>query len=132
MARPIPVPSAESRPFWSAASAGELHLPRCRNCGNLHYPPPARCPECLTEALHWEQLSGRGRLWSWTEIFVEAIPGFEPPILVTQVELAEQQGLVLTAGGDSREIPALTLGSEVQLCFTEPVDGFRFPLARPA
>jgi len=95
--RPLPVPSAETRPFWTAASKRELCLPRCRSCQNLSYPPPPRCPVCLRDDFAWESLSGQGRLKSWTTIHIDVLPGVEPPFIIGEVELVEQPGLIMVA-----------------------------------
>jgi uncharacterized protein len=94
--RPLPVPTAETRPFWTAASKHALCLPRCRTCGALHYPPPPRCPNCLVVNFVWEKLSGFGRLKSWTTIHADLLPGVAPPFVIGEVELVEQSGLIMT------------------------------------
>ncbi len=95
--RPAPVPTAETRAFWTGAAENELWLPRCRSCHVLSYPPPPRCPRCLLDDFAWEKLSGTGRLKSWTTIHIDVLPGVEAPFTIGEVELTEQPGLVMVA-----------------------------------
>ena len=127
----LPVPDGRSRPFWEAAAAGELRLPCCCRCGILHFPPPARCPACLGAEFVWTRLSGRGGLRSWTELFVEAIPGAAPPTIVVEVELAEQAGLVVVASGGDPRLRELELDSQVQVIFRETDERVFLPFVVP-
>jgi len=95
--RPLPVPTAETRAFWTGAAENELWLPRCRSCHALSYPPPPRCPRCLLDDFAWEKLSGTGRLKSWTTIHIDVLPGVAPPFTIGEVELTEQPDLIIVA-----------------------------------
>lgn len=130
MGRAVPIPSVETRPFWEAGTCGEFHLPRCRHCDTLLYPPPPRCPHCLGPNLRWERLSGKGALWSWTEIFINAIPGMAPPIAICEVALAEQPDLLVIASCDASDVGALRIGLDVQIYFADEGDGVRVPCLR--
>jgi uncharacterized protein len=115
--RPIPVPTAETRPFWTAAAGNELWLPRCRSCHVLSYPPPPRCPRCLVDDFTWEKLSGTGRLKSWTTIHIDVLPGVEPPFTIGEVELAEQADLFMVAHIVGTPAEMLKTDAVVELSF---------------
>ena len=37
--KPLPIPSAESAPYWEYCKKGELRIQRCASCGAfVHYP----------------------------------------------------------------------------------------------
>ena len=42
-ARPLPVPSLESAPYWEAMNQGRLVLQRCAACGSLRHYPRSVC-----------------------------------------------------------------------------------------
>jgi uncharacterized protein len=66
---PLPdVGLAELAPFWSAAAAGEFHLPFCDGCGGCRWYPASSCDACGAEPLTWKQLSGRGAVYSFTTV----------------------------------------------------------------
>ena len=57
-ARPTPIDV--TRPFWDGLAAGEVRLQRCRACDSWVFYPRPRCSPCLSDALDWHTVSGRG------------------------------------------------------------------------
>lgn len=61
--------------MFSAVSFNEylkehkLMASRCVQCGSLHVPPRAICPQCHGSAMEWVPVSGRGRLVAFTVIY---------------------------------------------------------------
>ena len=43
---------------------------RCHNCATLYLPPRPLCPNCYSEQLAWELLSGKGVLAAFTAIHI--------------------------------------------------------------
>ncbi|MEZ5650694.1 MAG: OB-fold domain-containing protein [Burkholderiaceae bacterium] len=131
-AGPLPVADANSRPFWSAAARGILSLPRCACSSRLLFPPPARCPRCLGTELEWVTLSGRGRLWAWTEVALpwSAGPGSTP--VIAQVALDEQPALRLLAADPDGLVHRLALGDPVRLAFRQCADAVGLAVLAPA
>ncbi len=62
--KPLPNITAMNRPFWEAAQRGELSMQRCNDCNHYRYPISEFCPRCLSEAVTWTKLSGRGEVFS--------------------------------------------------------------------
>jgi uncharacterized protein len=63
---------------------------RCRACGRHHFPRHDTCPYCTSDDVAPVELSGTGRLWSWTAV-TTAPPGYrgEVPYGFGVVELPE-------------------------------------------
>ena len=93
--------------FWTAAAAGELQLPWCALCEAAVWYPEPKCPDCQGR-LHWQRLSGRATLLSWTVVRKPINTDFEVPYipalvvpeeapharLVTQLIDCEPQALI--------------------------------------
>ena len=62
--KPLPPITPQSRPFWEAARERRLLLPRCDHCGTFHTYFEPWCSHCGLEGVHWEELSGRGHIWT--------------------------------------------------------------------
>ena len=95
MALIVPETDSEWHGYFEAARAHRLVVRRCGDCGLLRYPPGAGCPWCASLAWTWQEVSGRGTIYSY-EIVVQAIqPGFREwtPYPVVIVELDEQRGV---------------------------------------
>lgn len=88
--RPLPVPDAETAPFWAGTAAGKLLFQRCGGCGLHRFYPRIVCPSCMSDAVEWVEASGRGRVYSYTVVH-RAAPAFrdEVPYVVAIVELEE-------------------------------------------
>ena len=61
----LPVIDDLNRPFWDGCRTGVLRLQRCARCSRLRYPVAAVCPRCLSTEAAWEQVSGRGEVFSF-------------------------------------------------------------------
>jgi len=91
--KPTNLESPGAVPFWEGLQAGKFLAPRCGQCGELFFPPRSHCPECLGDSLSWEELSGKGFLYSWTELFF-AQPEFDTPFFLGLIDLAEGIGRI--------------------------------------
>jgi uncharacterized OB-fold protein len=88
-ARPRPVPDALTRPYWDAAKAHRLELPRCEACGRWHFYPRSLCPHCGSATIGWAAVSGRGTVYSATEVQRAPSPAFAVPYVVALIALDE-------------------------------------------
>lgn len=89
--KPLPEPSPVSAPYWEGLKSGELRLLRCDECGRYVFYPRTICPNCLSDRLHWETVSGRGKVYSYTIVRRAMNPAFakDVPYVFAIVELAE-------------------------------------------
>ena len=101
--KPQPKPSPESAPFWEAAKARRLLLPRCKACGKFWFPPSRRCVHCLSADVDWHEASGEGRIYSFVVYHRLYHPAFEKdlPYVVAVVALAEGPRLIANIVGAS-------------------------------
>ena len=91
-AKPLPQPSAESRPFWEACRRHELRLQRCLACRQYWFPPSAVCPECLSDEFEWALTSGRGEVFSFVVMHRVYHKGFANDVPYTVALIALEEG----------------------------------------
>jgi hypothetical protein len=94
MALIVPDNDSEWREYFAFARQHRFVMRRCAACGLLRYPPTHACPWCTELAWTWQEVSGRGTIYSY-EIVAHAIqPGFKDatPYPIVLVELDEQRG----------------------------------------
>ncbi|WP_067670878.1 Zn-ribbon domain-containing OB-fold protein [Nocardia miyunensis] len=122
---PAPAITEETRPYWEAAAAGQLTLPRCGSCSTVIWYPRGFCPECQATDVEWFEASGRGVVYSYTisrrgrahnPAFAEA-----PEVVLAYVELAEGPR-VMTNVVDCAEAD-LRCGLPVHVVFHPTDDG---------
>jgi uncharacterized OB-fold protein len=97
--RPLPVPDEQSAPYWEAAARHRLAVARCSRCGTFAHPPDVVCQACGSSdpEFRFREVSGQGRIRSWTVMHQSFLPGFaaDVPYVLVDVELAEQADLRL-------------------------------------
>jgi uncharacterized OB-fold protein len=128
--KPLPRIGPDSLPFWTAARAGELHLPVCTACGRAHLPAGPICPFCLFDTIAWRRASGRGVISTYTIVHKAWFPAFaaDIPYNVIQVELEE--GPRLTA--NLVQCPdGPRIGMPVQIVFDPVSPEVSLPRFRP-
>jgi uncharacterized OB-fold protein len=91
LTKPVPRPTPESQLFWDSAQQRKLALQHCRSCDQFWFPPSARCRHCLSTDFAWQEVSGKGRIYSFVVYHRLYHPAFEQdlPYVVALVELRE-------------------------------------------
>lgn len=129
--KPLPKPSPESLPFWEGCGEGRLLAQRCKGCGRLRFPPKVVCPHCLAREAAWEQLSGRGSVFSYTVFRRLYHPGFagEMPYAVALVELDEGPRILSNIVNTDPEV--VHCGMRVRVRFERATDEITLPKFEP-
>ncbi|MBI2227908.1 MAG: OB-fold domain-containing protein [Deltaproteobacteria bacterium] len=92
--KPLPEITPINQPFWDGAKAGKLMMQKCKDCGTWVFCPRPVCGDCASDKLEWAQLSGRGKIFSFTvirEVVGQALRGFAPdiPYVTAWIDLDE-------------------------------------------
>jgi uncharacterized OB-fold protein len=130
---PQPLPDVDSKGFWEATAEGRLALCRCRECGLWLQPPLERC-RCCAGATAFEEVAGRGTIYSFIVQRQSSVVGYqdEIPYVVALVELDEQVGLRLPSRIVGVEPEAVAIGMRVQAELVDlPGGDYRVPVFRP-
>ena len=127
---PVPLPDADTQPFWQGCERGELLIQRCANCKKWLWQPRPICSACQTPGPVWTRVSGDGFVASWTVLRPPSLPAFAEklPYVVLLVELDEGVRLlgflVDDAGGwlqTDGEAEGIRMGTRVSLRFCDQV-----------
>jgi uncharacterized OB-fold protein len=129
LSRAVPAITDLTRPFWDAAREGRLAIQRCVDCRYYNHPPKAACDNCLSTDLAFEDVSGRGAIWSWTVMHQGSVAGFEEsvPYLTALVELDEQPMLLLVTNLPGAMPGDFKIGDRVHVTFEDIGDGTMLP-----
>jgi len=137
----VPENESEFLGYFAAARQHKFVMKKCTACHLLRYPPGSGCPWCMSLEWTWQEVSGKGTIYSY-EIIVHSIqPGFRDftPYPVVVVELDEQRG-VPTAHEGIRVIANLVdanfqpeaeanvaIGKRVEVVFQDLSEDFSLP-----
>ena len=118
---PAPYPDGLAREYWDATRRHELVVQRCNACRNWQWGPEFICHNCHSDELSYEQVSGRGRIFSWERSWYPVHPALQSgvPYIVVLVEL-EDAGRVRMVGnllGDPRQ--DVVMDAEVEAVFED-------------
>lgn len=54
--------------FVDYLAQGKVMGTRCTKCGTIHFPPVADCAECLSSDVEWFEVTGAGKLVSFSKL----------------------------------------------------------------
>ncbi|RYG82772.1 MAG: hypothetical protein EON59_14050 [Alphaproteobacteria bacterium] len=130
---PLPVADELTAPFWDGIRNGKLRVQRCVACERFQFPPRASCEHCASTVLSFEDMSGRGKIFSFSETVAGARhPYFQSisPYLVGMVQLEEQDDLIFASNFPDADYADLFIGAPVEVEFQEVADGAVIPQFR--
>jgi acetyl-CoA acetyltransferase/uncharacterized OB-fold protein len=129
--RPLPALEMRTETFWRACRAGRLEFVHCVDCDYLIHPARPICPLCRGRHLDLRQVSGRGRVHSFTVNHKAWYPGQDVPYAIVLIELDEQRDLRLMSNLVNCAIADIRIGMPVQVVFEILNDDIALPLFEP-
>jgi uncharacterized OB-fold protein len=102
--------------FYKFLAEGKLMAAKCQKCGKIHLPPRPMCDNCYGQDFVWMEVSGKGKLLTYTTIHV-APQQFQSlvPYTVGIVEL--ENGLKLPGMISGIPQDAVKIGMELKVEF---------------
>jgi uncharacterized OB-fold protein len=88
----LSAPTVETATFWDGCRRGELLLNHCDACSRFSYFPRLHCPRCGSRSVQARPSSGKGIIYSWTNVrFSPFGDQWESslPYCVAQIDLVE-------------------------------------------
>ena len=128
--RSLPEPTPETEHFWEGTRAGELRLQRCRDCGEIYFPPRPFCPACASRNVEVFAASGRGSLLSYV-INHRPHPSFDGRYAIALVQLDEGPTLMSNIVDCPQTPEALVLDMPLEVVFEAQNEAITLPLFRP-
>jgi hypothetical protein len=127
-------PDVWTAPFWEAAAAHDLVLPRCTACATFRFPPSPFCPVCRAQEVEWVEHDGRGEVYAFTVIRHAVIPQVAEvlPLVAAVVELPGTNGCRLVGNVVGCEPEGVRTGLVVSVDWYDVREGESIPVFRPA
>ena len=89
---------------------------KCKKCGKIHLPPRLLCDKCFNDQFTWQQISGEGKLLTYTIIHIAPLQfQSQAPYAVGIIQLEE--GLRLPGMIDGIAHEQLKIGMELKIVF---------------
>jgi uncharacterized OB-fold protein len=115
-------------PFWEAAEAQRLVVARCAACGRMRMPPTPFCPQCRSQVLEWQLLSGRGKVFTYTIVWRAILPEMQDsiPYAPAVIDLEGAPGCRLVSNVVDVPVNRIVVGMPVQVVWDQ-VNGVTVP-----
>lgn len=117
----MPLPPL-AKPHWEGAAESELRVLCCRSCGQHWFPPSLRCPRCLSDAIEWQPVSGRGEVLGWCVFHRAYFADLDLPLPFTVIHVRLEEGPQLFSNPEDPQA-SLPVGQRVEAVFVPRGDG---------
>jgi hypothetical protein len=130
---PAPAASRETLPWWQAAAAHRLVVQRCADCGHARHPPGPLCSRCRSTRDTWQEVSGRGTVYTYTVVQRAFVPSLADrlPYVVIVVALDDAGGVRLVSNLVDADPAAVCVGMAVEVVWEDVAPGLALPRFRP-
>lgn len=130
---PTPASDRDTLPWWEAAAAHRLVVQRCTGCGRTRHPPGPTCPACHAFDHEWQELSGRGTVYTYTLVHRAFVPSLAArlPYVVAVIELEGAGGARLLSNLVDVDPAAVRIGMPVAVTWEDMGPGLALPRFRP-
>lgn len=128
---PQPLADATTLPWWQAAAEHRLVVQRCTACGHTRLPPAPVCPECRSDAADWQEVPGRGELYTYTVVHRPIASEQELPFVIAVVALEDAGGVRIISNLVDARPEELAIGLPVEIVWEDMSADLAIPRFRP-
>ena len=120
--------SPETAGYWDGVDQDELRLKHCADCGRYLHPRRIVCSACASTNLSWARVEGRGRVYTFSEVFRAPRPEMagSVPYFVGIVEL--EQGVFLFTRFIPEQDAPVRIGAPAEVDFRVLELGYKLPV----
>jgi len=125
--RPLPQATPETKEYWDGLKRHELRIQRCSDCSQFYFFPRPFCPNCQSQNVQWQTVSGKGTLHSYV-IAHRGHPAFDAPYVIAIVQLDEGAKMMTNiVGVDDPTAEKLPADAPVQIVFDDVNENVTLP-----
>ena len=96
----VPAPRGQDNKWWwDACDEGKILIQRCTSCQTLRHPPRPMCHECLSTEFDSIESTLDGEIYSFVEMHYPKFPGYQYPLIVAVINLAEGTRIIANIKG---------------------------------
>jgi enoyl-CoA hydratase len=129
--KPHPQPEGLSAEFYAYCSRGELRFQHCLSCGAWRHVPRETCAECASTEFEWAASTGRGNVFTWTDIERPLHPAFNGDAPYAPAVIEMDEGVRIVSQVIDCLPGELSIGMRVEVAFDHPNgDGATLPKFR--
>jgi uncharacterized OB-fold protein len=126
-------PDRYTQPYWDAVKEHRLVCQQCSKCGTFRTPPGPYCHVCQSPDFVYTELSGKGRVYTYTVVMNSQFPDFADsvPFVVAVIELDDAPGARLFSNVVNIDPAKVTIGMPVRVVYDDVSDTVSIPRFEP-
>lgn len=128
---PPPLADATTLPWWQAAAEHRLLVQRCASCGRTRLPPAPVCAACRSGDAEWEEVSGRGEVYTYTIVHRPVAADQELPFVIAVIALEDAGGVRIISNVVAADPGEIAVGMPVELVWEDMSADLAIPRFRP-
>ena len=127
--RPLPLITEEALEFWMRCKQHELVIQKCKQCGQLQFPPCRLCRNCMSLELEWVKTSGKGTIYTFTTAYNPPYQEMEVPYNLAIIDLDE--GVRMATNLVNCKVEDIKIGLRVRVLFYKMTEEITLPFFEP-
>jgi len=128
---PMPMADAITLPWWQAAAEHRLVVQRCAACGRTRLPPAPLCAACRSSEADWQEVSGRGEVYTYTVVHRPIAADQALPYVIAVIALEGSGGLRMISNVVDVDADRVTIGMPVEVVWEDMSEDLSVPRFRP-
>lgn len=129
---PPPLADATTLAWWQAASERRLLVERCASCGHTRLPPAPVCSECRSPESEWQEVSGRGEVYTYTIVHRPIAADQAVPFPIAVIALEDAGGVRILSNLVGIAPEEVEIGMPVEVVWERMSADLAIPRFRPA
>jgi hypothetical protein len=129
---PEPMADVITLPWWQAAAEHRLVVQRCTACQHTRLPPAPVCSKCRSADSDWQEVSGRGEVYTYTLVHRPMAAEQTLPFVIAVVALEESGGLRMMSNIVDVDPNDVEIGMKVELVWEDMSEDLAVPRFRPS
>lgn len=125
--KPLPQITPQARELWEGCRKHKLLIQRCLACGTLRHYPRIMCPNCSSWDTEWVEVSGKGKIYSWTVAHQAFHPAFIDEVPYASVIVELDEGVRLVTNIVDAKPGELYIGMPVEVVFQDATSEITLP-----
>ena len=130
-AMPSPMADTITLPWWEHAAKHQLVVQRCTDCGETRLPPSPVCAKCRSENAEWQEVSGRGEVYTYTTVHRPIAPDQPLPTLIAVIALEGSGGKRILSNLVEVDPEKVEIGMPVEVVWEDMSADLAIPRFRP-
>ncbi len=127
---PHPMADPDAVAWWEAAAEHRLVVQRCTDCAHTRLPPAPICPECRSDGSEWQEVSGRGEIYSYTVVHRPIALDQQVPFVIAVVALEGAGGVRMISNIVDADPDELSIGLALEVAWEDMSDDLAIPRFR--